>query len=334
MKKSIIALAVASAASLGVAQADNTTLYGSVRMAVENVSISNGGGSSTAVTNASSRFGIKGSDDLGNGLSAIYHFEFGVDPNRAGSSVTLDEDDLNTLNNLGANDTATFDVDSGFGNRLGYVGLKGGFGTVALGRQWTPYYNVLGYNDLYNGSFSYRTYMGPYRAGNVLSYVTPDSLGGFKGSLALLADGAAGKNHLDAFNVALEYANNGIYAGLTYLKNKNTDTGLLGGAIGYSNDMFKVGLTAERAKAKNVNNKPIHVSLAGEYYINEANTIRASVATRKKTFANKDFKANEYAVGYQHNLSNRTRVWAEYSVLDVKNGDDNKVLSLGLRSDF
>lgn len=331
MKKTIIALAVASAASLGsVAQADNTTLYGSVRMSVENSRINNGvvTNSGTTVNNAGSRFGIRGSDDLGNGLTANYRFEFAAPLN--GGTVN---------------------------GRLAQVGLSGSFGTVTLGSQWTPYYNVLGYNDLFNGSFSYANYLGPFRAAQAISYSTPD-MGGFSASLAVIANGRNGatndKAHVDAFNIAIEYANNGIYAGLSYLKTKGNDASLVGGAVGYSNDTFKVALSAERASAKNLNltqgysapamtvsdvtlplgAKPLHVALGGEYYIDEANTLRAQISTLRSD-STLVGKINQYVIGYQHNFSPRTLVWAEYEYLDMTTlGGDRGTLSLGLRSDF
>lgn len=349
MKKTIIALAVASAASLGsVAQADNTTLYGSVRMGIEHARVSNTPLprtlSGTAVTNAASRFGIRGSDDLGNGLSAIYQFEFGA-------------------NNVGGA--------GGIGNRLANVGLSGGFGTVTLGRQWTPYYNVVGGNgsDIFNGSYSWGntlfSTMGiGARQGNVVSYVTPD-MGGFSASLALVADGrtntATDKAHIDATNVAFEYANNGIYAGLTYLKASGNDTSFFGGSVSYTNDTFKIGLSAERANiGRNANNitggwgsaavsgvnrnstlgqKPYDVALFGEYYIDESNTIRASLSTFRTRNATED-KANQYAIGYEHSFSPRTLVWAEYEYVDydfstpAANDGKSNTISVGLRTDF
>lgn len=79
MRKSIVALAVAGVlAASAVAQAE-TTLYGSARIGVE---YTQGKGddklSSWDVANQASRLGVKGSEDLGGGLSAIYQYEFGV----------------------------------------------------------------------------------------------------------------------------------------------------------------------------------------------------------------------------------------------------------------
>ncbi|MPV85642.1 porin [Ostreibacterium oceani] len=306
MKKSILALAIASASLAGVAQANNTTLYGSVRMAVEVTD--DGDTTSSHVRNNSSRWGIRGTDEIGNGLDVFYRYEFAVqaDTNGGGQS-----------------------------NRLGFVGLKGGFGSVALGSQWSPYYNIVGYNDIFNGSFSYdRTYLGAFRISNSLIYTTPE-MGGFKAQVALIHNGLGGNDdHVDAYNIGLSYANAGIFAGLTYFSTNGLDdeTSLVGAAAGYSNDAFRIGLAAEYGDDGSDAN-PLNLSLAGEYYLSDADTLRAIFEV-----LDTDTDADEQvhvALGYQHNFSKRSRVWAEYSYFDEgDNADELQVLSLGIRTDF
>ncbi len=315
MKKTILALAVAAASLASVAQADNTTLYGSVRLAVQYND--DGTDSSTKVSNASSRWGIKGSDDLGNGLKAIYQFEWQVHPNSAAENIT---------------------------GRLGYVGLSGDFGTVALGRQWSPYYNVAGYNDLFNNVY-YDDYMGVFRLGHVLSYTTPD-MGGFQLQAALIADGLGGNDeHLDGYNISALYDNNGIFAGLSYISTNGLadEQSQVALALGYSNDMFRIGFVGEYADDGVTDTNPRSYDLAGEYYINDMDTIRAGVSLKDADVEGVD-DAYEAALGYEHKFSKRTRVWAEYSYIgdghifdgdNLINIDDaqNKV-SLGIRTDF
>ena len=64
-----------------------------------------------------SRWGVKGSSEVSEGLTAVYRYE----------------ENLNLAN-------ATL----GAGNRLSSVGLSGGFGTVTLGRIWSASYNHVG----------------------------------------------------------------------------------------------------------------------------------------------------------------------------------------------
>ena len=64
-----------------------------------------------------SRWGVKGSNEISDGLSAVYRYEEALDLKTA---------------TLSAND------------RLSYVGLSGGFGTLTMGRVWGAEYNSTG----------------------------------------------------------------------------------------------------------------------------------------------------------------------------------------------
>ena len=122
-KNTLLATAVA-AAIVAPMTVQAATVYGSVRVKLSHVSIEADGAddvSDIEVDDVVSRFGLKGDMDLGNGMTAFGHYEFGVD----------------------ATNGAIFNTQGGKnngGNRLGYAGVKGGFGKVALGRQWSPSY--------------------------------------------------------------------------------------------------------------------------------------------------------------------------------------------------
>ncbi len=128
MKKNIIALAIASAIAAPVAFAEAPTVYGQANVAIENVDVDTNAAtddqnSGTQVNDRASRLGIKGSEDLGNGLKAIYKMAFSV-------NVT---------------DSSTI------GSRNQYVGLAGGFGTILMGRHDTPT-KMIQAKDLFNDS--------------------------------------------------------------------------------------------------------------------------------------------------------------------------------------
>jgi len=69
-----------------------------------------------------SRIGFKGTEDLGNGLKAVFVLEQGFD-----------------IGNGTASPAVGTDKDSTF-SRQALVGLSGSFGTVSLGRQYAPGY--------------------------------------------------------------------------------------------------------------------------------------------------------------------------------------------------
>lgn len=121
MNKKIIALAIAAAVAAPMAAQAAPTVYGKINMGI--VSFDDGGANDgLAIFDEASRLGLKGSEDLGGGLKLIYKME----------------------------GTADMDQNGGFAfNRDTMVGLKGGFGTVSIGRQNTAYKNATGKYDLF-----------------------------------------------------------------------------------------------------------------------------------------------------------------------------------------
>ncbi len=87
-----------------------------------------------------SRWGIKGSNEVSEGLSAVYNFEHKISTADAGQP----------------------------GGRLAYVGLSGGFGTLTAGQIWSASYNHAGViRDIANWHSASDTSV---RVGNALSY--------------------------------------------------------------------------------------------------------------------------------------------------------------------
>lgn len=108
--------------------------YGSLRGGVEF------GGGETNFYDGASRWGIKGSNEVSEGLTAVYRFEHKMSTTDAGQS----------------------------GGRLSYVGLSGGFGNLTLGQIWSASYNHAGViRDFPYWNTSPDTSV---RVGNALSY--------------------------------------------------------------------------------------------------------------------------------------------------------------------
>ena len=111
------------------------TWYGSFRAGID----ANKG--NTTLNSFGSRWGVKGSNEISDGLSAVYRYEENLDLR----SATL----------LG-------------GNRLSYVGLSGGFGTLTMGRVWGAEYNSTG--AILDNSYFIGDSYGSYRVGPAISY--------------------------------------------------------------------------------------------------------------------------------------------------------------------
>lgn len=117
MKKTIVALAVAAAFTTpAFADNANVTVYGKAFLSFDQFKTDKAGttGQMRVNTNAS-RFGVKGSEDLGEGMKAIYQFE-----------VEMDADGASTAGGLGK-------------SRNSGVGIEGAFGKVVLGIWDSPF---------------------------------------------------------------------------------------------------------------------------------------------------------------------------------------------------
>jgi predicted porin len=126
------AVAIAALAVVGAASAQ-VTLYGKIDATAKSSTTGKSGATTAAdLTKFSldsaglsgSRWGVKGSEDLGGGLKASFQLEQGF-------SVDTGE----------ASNTRQF-------HRQAYVTLGGGFGSLSLGRQYGTIDNVIGYLDI------------------------------------------------------------------------------------------------------------------------------------------------------------------------------------------
>lgn len=184
MKKTIVALAVAAAFTTpAFADNANVTVYGKAFLNVESVSNDKATTLATPLakslqrvnTNAS-RFGVKGSEDLGEGLKGLYQFEVQMDADGSGKN--------------------------GFGNgtRNSGIGIEGEFGKVIIGIWDTPFKVAHNKIELFDNttSFTSLNLIGHYngvannyntRQANDIQYWSPN-FSGFQAALSYSPDEA------------------------------------------------------------------------------------------------------------------------------------------------
>jgi predicted porin len=155
MKKSAIVLAASSLLTGTAFAQSSVTLYGIADVAIRYTNHADAANHSlTELTNGpitQSRWGLKGTEDLGGGLKAIFQLENGY-------SV----------------DTGAMSSSGQIFNRQAYVGLAGDFGAVKLGRQYTEGFNFFGdYDPLTIGNYdsnAWPYFLTQFRVNNVVSY--------------------------------------------------------------------------------------------------------------------------------------------------------------------
>jgi len=133
MKKTLIALAAVAATGAAFAQS-TVALSGTFDLSVQNAK--NDAGSATTMAKngmASSRIQFAGTEDLGGGMKANFTCDTTLSPNAGVAYAAAG----------GTSATAT----TSFCDRIGLVGVQGGFGRVDLGGDYTPLFRITGIAD-------------------------------------------------------------------------------------------------------------------------------------------------------------------------------------------
>ena len=323
MKKNILAVAIAGAMAAPLAaNASAPTLYGQMNVAIDSVS-----DSGSYFANRNSRLGVKGSEDLGNGLKAVYQLE-----------TTLA---MSASDSTGANGSTG--GNNGFGAlRNTFVGVSGGFGTVIAGRHDTPL-RMIQPNDRFNDSAYLGNNTGRFggfgggaagnsgedRLDNMVAYMSP-TINGFQvmfGGVTTASTGNDKRNLGNAYSAAVQYGSkrNGLYAAVALTQRTKdlttSDTGLLEqqntrATVQYADSGLVVSAMYNGVTFKNTGDN--NAFTLGAMYTMGDFTPRAKIAFVDYAGAGvKD--ATNYALGLDYALGKKTRTFVEYGVLDKNN---------------
>lgn len=346
MKKTLIALSVLAASGAAMAQS-SVTLYGIVDVYAGSLADGlttteqsanpvrqtavNSGGLST------SRWGVKGSEDLGGGLKANFNLEqgFAID--------TGVSDDL---------DSAADKYSTGF-SRQAWVGLSGGFGEVKLGKTYTPYhlfrasvnntadFNINATNNVFKavgGDFG-------NNKNNQIVYLSP-SMAGLSGavSYAFGEDKAAGLDSKDTLSLYVRYAAGPLLIGFAHQTEKEAapaDDDTKYNLIGASYDFGVAKLTGAYNTVSRKNNSDDKEYQIGVSAPMGPATVYVGYANAKNEVAGVDVEEGSgFTLLATYPFSKRTDVYAGYKKATEKNSTTGAVkgelkqLSLGLRHQF
>ena len=300
-----------------------------------------------------SRIGFRGTEDLGNGLKAVFVLEQGFDIGNGVASPQVEAVEGSTAGN---------GTDSVF-SRQAYVGLGGSFGTVSLGRQYAPGY-FFNYDAVLGAAVSPQSIL----SNNAKLTITPNSAARWNNSVAYTGSFSGltaraiysmnavetdpNPNDDDAYGLSLDYANGPLSVGGVYqVKQDNAEdqeewgigagydfgvvklTGSyqavdgLGFVKGAEGDLWQVGVI-------------VPVGAAGNVHLAYGEFDRDDLSNRG---------AESYSIAYTHALSKRTTAYVAYNNTENESGtnafglvagsagdlgDDSDIFAVGVRHTF
>ncbi len=366
MKKLIAAAVAAAVIAPASVMAAGPTLYGKIHLGVEYHD--NNGSNSTLITNTrereynewslnsrASRIGVKGSEDVGNGMKVGYLIEWEVNMDGGGSKGNGRGNDLNERNRA--------------------ITLSGDWGTMLWGKWDTPMKTLGRKVDIFadrigdNRNLNTGTVVDA-RADNVFAYVTPN-MNGFSATVAYSfdavssglnddGDSTGGQNSDSSAWVFNAIYNNGpLMAGIAYVNYSQGSFSSLGGcntgpttnncqdesvwraAGSYKIADFKILASyTDVSDAAGWDGKDTSIWTLGGTYTMGNNVVKVQYGKRDEyddwndsTNANVDGNntgADMWTIGLDHKMSKRTTAYVAYSTMS--NDDNSTSTSWGQNS--
>lgn len=334
MKMKLFAVAALACCSGGAWAQSALTIYGVVDAAY----VRESGGAAGTINKISSgaasesRIGFHGTEDLGNGVTALFLLE-------AGFRI----------------DTGEQETSGSLFNRQAFVGLKSNFGTLTIGRQHTPWHLALkevgdpfatgtaaGARNLFPDFGANR------RTSNTIMYAAPERMG-FTAKLAYSPGEQADDNSAgEQVGASIGYSRGPLNVRLAY-NHKNSDIAPTPGVPGVNRSIGRNLLLAanydfnvvkayfayskdegfDSAPLGNIDNPyggpvPIASTDGNEMLLGVSaplgnGTLLASIMRKDdETVFNQDAKG--WGIGYIYPLSKRTEFYTAYGSIDNDNG--------------
>lgn len=337
MKYKCLAAALLSSLPLFAHAQTNVTIYGVMDAAIAVEDTDAPGEDRRTVINSgnqsSSRIGFRGTEDLGNGLKALFNIEAGV---------SLD---------TGAADSSLF-------GRRAVVGLQGNFGTLTVGREYSPIAAVAAATDILGqGMFgsnlsAFGTNRLTRRLANSVNYKS-NAMSGFVVNAAYSTGEKTADPSGDLMGASVEYKSGGLYLGAGYHVYERLATGddkEMAFGAGYTMGAFEIKGNYLEADLTGPNNAYKNSNL-GVSYTTGPNKFFVNFQQQK---IESGAKGNTVSLAYTYSLSKRTNIYTTYAQLrnngrgtfginssstnvtppSTALGADPSVFTLGLRHSF
>ena len=330
LKNKTLALVVASAlvmpSALAVEGSDGMHytsagegFYASIRV---NFHSGSQDGHNPSISNQGSRLGLQGTSEMSHGLEGFYRYEteFGVDNGQDGIGNT----------------------------RLGYVGLRGGFGSIRVGSDWSDEYNfVYSATDIANVNSG--NFVGVGRASRSIYYNSPD-FNGLQVAARFELDGDNEKTNpddseLDAWALSAKYDFSGFTVGGTYVNTpdfgyngsdlKDRTSWAIRGSYGQDNWGVSTWYGVRNDKDFGLEEDQTVFSIAGNVDVGPT-SVYVVHDTKEEEYSAGNVGDDAYTTfGVTYNFNSQARTWIEYAAQDFdSNPEAEDFVTIGLRHDF
>ena len=313
--KNTIAIAVCSILAQP-AFAASVDIYGRADVSVQ--SSDEGEGSFSEVKSNASRIGFKGTHELSKGLEVVYKAEFEVDIDGDGDA---------------------------FKARNQYIGLKGGFGEILLGKNDSMLKQSQGKTDLfsdYNADIKH-LWVGENRLSDTITYKSPKFNGFQLGATYMAEDEVDGKDaiSLSAFYGDKKLKKSKIYAAVSYdseVKGQSKDKAVskteydtIRATVQGKVAGVTLGLIVQNQENVESGDEMDGIMISAKYSIG-ATTLKGQyqIADHKNSEKNTGVTA-----GVDYKLAKNTKLYAFYTTFDVKTDNrDEDYLAAGIQYNF
>lgn len=297
------------------AMAASVDVYGRADISVQ--SSDEGDGKFTEIKSNASRIGFKGTHELSQDLEVVYKAEFEVDMDGDSSDV--------------------------FKGRNQYIGLRGLFGEVLLGKNDTMLKQSQGKVDIFsdhNGDIKH-LWVGENRLSNTLSYKSP-KFNGLQLGLTYMAEDELDGD--DAYSMAVFYGDKNLkkskfYAAVAFdsdVAGKSKD----GAVSGHFDTMratmsskvagITLGLMVQNQEEIETGKEMNGVMVSAKYSLDNI--------TFKGQFQGADHKdgdnRNGITAGIDYKLAKSTKLYVFYTSFDLDTGNDEDYLAAGIQYKF
>jgi predicted porin len=273
-----------------------------------------------------SRLGFKGTEDLGNGLSASVVLESQIEADTGVPSY----------------------ASRVFGSQV-WVGVSGYFGSIKFGRMFTPYFGAIATNDPFDAKGpgeSTRVFQDSgVRMDNTVKYSLPPGQHGFYGDLAYGAGETVGSTAANRqLGMDIGYAKGPLNVVLAHHNTRDPlgATAARSTLVGGNYDFGPVRAWMVLARSSNDATLNTRDTLIGISMPHGRNSVAMDYVHKADKF-NRDADATQLAAGYYYTLSKRSNVYLIASRLSNGSqaryqtavaGGARRILACGMRHQF